>query len=316
MVIADPRKVAIVGCGMVGSASAFALMQSGLFSEMVLIDADADRAEGEALDIAHGLPFASPMNIHAGSYADIADAGVVVIAAGVGRKPGESRLELINKNVGIFRSIIPAIVEQEFAGIMLVVSNPVDILTYVTVKLSGLPANRVIGTGTVLDTARFKCALGEKLGVDPRNVHARILGEHGDGEIAVWSLANISGISLSDFCAQRNIPFNEAIKQEIADDVKYMGKHIIEKKRATYYGVAMTVRRICEAIVRDEESILPVSHVMENEYGLPEVALSMPAVIGKDGIEYRVPIRMSDAELQQLQASGAQLREVIDGLSL
>ena len=194
--IINPRKVAIVGCGFVGSASAFALMQSGLFSEMVLIDVDRDRAEGEALDIAHGMAFGSPMNIYAGDYSDIDDAAITVITAGANQAPGETRLDLVNKNVAIFKSIIPQIAERDYQGILLVVSNPVDILTYVALKLSGMPANRVIGSGTTLDTARFKYALGEHLGVDPRNVHARIIGEHGDSEIAAWSLANISGIPL------------------------------------------------------------------------------------------------------------------------
>ena len=188
--IINPRKVAIVGCGFVGSASAFALMQSGLFSEMVLIDVDHDRAEGEALDIAHGMAFGSPMNIYAGDYSDIDDAAITVITAGANQAPGETRLDLVNKNVAIFKSIIPQIAERDYQGILLVVSNPVDILTYVALKLSGMPANRVLGSGTTLDTARFKYALGEHLGVDPRNVHARIIGEHGDSEIAAWSTAN------------------------------------------------------------------------------------------------------------------------------
>ena len=218
--IINPRKVAIVGCGFVGSASAFALMQSGLFAEMVLIDVDRDRAEGEALDIAHGMPFASPMNIYAGDYTDIDDAAITVITAGANQAPGETRLDLVNKNVAIFKSIIPQIAERDYQGILLVVSNPVDILTYVTLKLSGMPANRVLGSGTTLDTARFKCALGEHLGVDPRNVHARIIGEHGDSEIAAWSLANISGIPLDTFCELRGRTNRQEDMDRIAEDVK------------------------------------------------------------------------------------------------
>ena len=266
------RKVGIVGCGFVGSASAFALMQSGLFSEMVLIDVDRDRAEGEALDIAHGMPLASPANIYAGDYADIADAGIVIITAGANQKPGETRLDLVSKNVSIFKSIVPQITHSGFDGILLVVSNPVDILTYVALKLSGLPANRVIGSGTVLDTARFKYVLGEHLGVDPRNVHARIVGEHGD--------------------------------------------EIIEKKHATYYGIAMSVKRICEAIVRDEKPILPVSNLMEGEYGISDIALSMPAVVGAEGIEYKVPAPFSDDEQARLRESAEVLKSVIEKLDL
>ena len=197
------RKAAIIGCGFVGSASAFALMQSGLFSEMVLIDADRQKAEGEALDISHGLPFAKPMQIYAGDYDDIADANVVIVTAGAGQKPGETRLDLVKKNVAIFGKIIPEIAKRDFGGILLVVANPVDILTYTAAKLSGLPENRVFGSGTVLDTARLKYILGEHLGVDSRSVHAFILGEHGDSEIAAWSSANVSGIPLHDFCEMR-----------------------------------------------------------------------------------------------------------------
>ena len=314
--IINPRKVAIVGCGFVGSASAFALMQSGLFSEMVLIDVDHDRAEGEALDIAHGMAFGSPMNIYAGDYSDIDDAAITVITAGANQAPGETRLDLVNKNVAIFKSIIPQIAERDYQGILLVVSNPVDILTYVTLKLSGMPANRVLGSGTTLDTARFKYALGEHLGVDPRNVHARIIGEHGDSEIAAWSLANISGIPLNDFCELRGHTDHQRNMDRIAEEVKNAAYEIIKKKRATYYGIAMTVKRICEAITRDEKPILPVSNYIDGEYGLHDIVLSMPAVVGASGIEYQVPIKINETETEQLKASAATLRSVIDKLDL
>ena len=314
--IINPRKVAIVGCGFVGSASAFALMQSGLFSEMVLIDVDHDRAEGEALDIAHGMAFGSPMNIYAGDYSDIDDAAITVITAGANQAPGETRLDLVNKNVAIFKSIIPQIAERDYQGILLVVSNPVDILTYVALKLSGMPANRVLGSGTTLDTARFKYALGEHLGVDPRNVHARIIGEHGDSEIAAWSTANISGIPVNDFCELRGHFEHDESMQRIAEDVKNSAYEIIAKKKATYYGIAMSVKRICEAIVRDEKPILPVSNFQNGVHGLHDVVLSMPAVVGKNGIEYQVPAPLSDDELARLHESASTLREVIDGLDL
>lgn len=312
----DNRKVAIVGCGFVGSATAFTLMQSGLFTEMVLIDVDRDRAEGEALDIAHGMPFAGPMSIYAGDYDDAADAAIVIVTAGANQQPGETRLDLVHKNVRIFKSIIPEIARRDFGGILLVVSNPVDILTYVALKLSGLPENRVIGSGTVLDTARFKYILGEHLGVDPRNVHARIIGEHGDSEIAVWSLANVSGIPVNDFCELRGHFEHEQSMQRIADDVKNSAYEIISKKKATYYGIAMSVKRICEAIVRDEKPILPVSNYQNGAYGLDDIVLSMPAVVGKDGIEYQVPAPISDDERAALQESAAKLKEVIAGLDL
>jgi L-lactate dehydrogenase len=313
-VIINPRKVAIIGCGMVGSSSAFALMQSGLFSEMVLVDVAKDRAEGEAMDISHGLPFVHPMKIWAGSYDDIADAQVIVVTAGAAQKPGETRLDLIKKNIGIFGSIMPEIKKRNCPGIMLVVSNPVDVLTYAAIKMSGMPEKRVFGSGTVLDTARLKYLLGDKLSVDARSVHAYIVGEHGDSEIVVWSSANISGVPINDFCALRgDINLAESEKQ-IADDVKNSAYVIIEKKKATYYGIAMSVRRICSAIVRDEKSVLPVSTIFHGSYGISDIALSIPSIVGLDGVESMVPITMSDRERDELAHSADVLKKMTEGL--
>ena len=267
-VVMNPRKVAVVGCGFVGSASAFALMQSGLFSEMVLIDANFKKAEGEAFDISHGVPFTRPIKIYAGDYDDLADTAIVVITAGAAQKPGETRLDLVHKNINIFKSIIPEIVKRDFQGILLIVANPVDILTYTALKLSGYAPNRVIGSGTVLDTARLKERLGEHLEVDSRSVHAFIVGEHGDSEIAAWSSANVSGIPLHDFCEMRGHHDHEGATSEIAEKVKNSAYEIIQRKGATYYGIAMSVKRICEAIIRDERSILPISTMMDGEYGI------------------------------------------------
>lgn len=308
----DRQKVAIIGCGFVGAACAFALMQSGMFSEMVLIDVDKSRAEGEAMDISHGVPFAKPAKIYAGDYDDIRDAAIIVITAGANQKPDETRLDLVHKNVKIFQSIIPQIREREYGGILLVVSNPVDILTYVAEKLSGFTENRVIGSGTVLDTARLKRAVAEHLTVDSRSVHAFIIGEHGDSEIAAWSGANISGIPLSDFCELRGHYKHEENTTRIAEAVKKSAYKIIEKKQATYYGIAMSVKRICEVILRDEKSILPVSSMMYGEYGISDVALSMPAIVGKNGVETKVPIPLSDEELDRLRQSASMLRDVLD----
>ena len=310
------RKVAIVGCGFVGSSSAFALMQSGLFSEMVLIDVDRARAEGEALDISHGSPFANPMRIYAGDYADAADAAIIVVTAGAAQKPGETRLDLVNKNVGIFRSIIPQIRQTGFEGILLIVSNPVDILTYAAIKLSGLPESHVIGSGTVLDSARLQEALGAHLGVDPRDVEAYIIGEHGDSELAVWSSADVAGVPLKDFCEMRGHFDHEAAERRIAEEVKNAAYEIIRRKRATYYGIAMSVARLCAAIMRDEKCVLPVSSLMVGEYGLSDIAISMPTIIGRDGIECRVPISLSDSELAELQRSATALGDVLDGAGL
>ena len=308
----DTRKVALIGCGFVGSASAFALMQSGLFSEMVLIDANTDKAEGEALDIAHGLSYAKPMQIYAGKYEDIADAAIIVISAGANQKPGETRLDLVKKNISIFRSIMGELNRVKVEGILLIVANPVDILTAAAQKLSGLPENRVFGSGTVLDTARFKYLLGEHLDVDARNVHAFILGEHGDSEIAVWSSANISGIPVNEFCELKGHYDHEKAMKEIADNVKNAAYEIIQKKQATYYGIAMSVRRICEAVIRDEKSILPVSRMLHGEYGLDGMALSLPAIVGKDGVEAPIPAKLSDEELAALRKSGETLKAILD----
>ncbi len=307
----NDRKVAIVGCGFVGSSSAFALMQSGLFSEMVLIDVDKDRAEGEALDISHGTPFGNPMKIYAGDYEDAADAAVIVVTAGAAQKPGETRLDLVNKNVSIFKSIIPRIREVGFEGILLIVSNPVDVLTYAAMKMSGLPESHVLGSGTVLDSARLKEALGAHLDVDPRNVHAYIIGEHGDSELAVWSSANVSGVPLSDFCEMRGHYDHLASEKKIAEDVKNAAYHIISKKHATYYGIAMSVRRLCTAIMRDEKHVLPVSSLMVGEYGLDDICISMPTIVGRNGVECRVPVSLSNEEYAELHRSADALKEVM-----
>ncbi|WP_296976521.1 L-lactate dehydrogenase [uncultured Eubacterium sp.] len=313
----NSRKIAIIGCGFVGSACAFALMQSGLFSEMVLIDSNEERAEGEALDISHGLPFSKPMQIYSGTYDDITDAGIIAITAGAGQKPGESRLELVHKNVEIFKSIIPEISKRNYKGILLIVSNPVDIMTYTALRLSGLPSNQVFGSGTVLDTARLKYLLGEHLGVDARSVHAFILGEHGDSEIAAFSSANVSGIELKKFCdfACKTDKHEEAMK-EIAEDVKLSAYEIIKKKGATYYGIAMSVRRICEAIILDQKSILPISCLQNGKNGIENVVLSMPMIVGKHGAERSVEISLSEEERQAIKNSADMLKGIIKTLDL
>ena len=312
----NPRKAAIIGCGFVGSATAFTLMQSKLFSEMVLIDANQEKADGEAKDIAHGIPFAGQMKIYAGDYKDLSDAAIVIVTAGANQKPEETRLDLVHKNVSIYKNIIPQITAQNFQGILLIVSNPVDILTYVAVQLSGLPENRVIGSGTVLDTARLKHALGEHLHVDSRSVHSFIIGEHGDSEIAAWSSTNVSGIPLDNFCEMRGHFNHEASMQKIAESVKNSAYEIIAKKQATYYGIAMSVKRICECIIRNEKSILPVSSMMHGEYGIEGIALSMPAIVGLDGVETHVPISLNEEEQNRLKESARTLKQVADSLEL
>jgi len=305
------RKVAVIGCGFVGSASAFALMQSGLFSEIVLIDSDQAKAEGEALDISHGVPFAKPVKIYAGTYDDVKDASIIVLTAGANQKPGETRLDLVKKNISIFKAILPQIKQSGFHGILLVVANPVDILTTVAIKCSGLPENHVLGSGTVLDTARLKFELGNHLNVDPRSVHAFIIGEHGDSEIAAWSSANVSGIELNRFCEMRGHFHHEEAMERIANDVKNSAYEIIEKKKATYYGIAMSVKRICEAIMRDEKSILPISSMMHGDYQIEGISLSMPAIVGIDGVETHVPIKLNEDEAEKLRKSAQTLKEIL-----
>ncbi len=310
------RKVAIVGCGFVGATSAFALMESGLFSEMVLIDVDRDRAEGEALDISHELAFARPMGIFAGTYQDAADADVIIVTAGASQKPGESRLDLVSKNVGIYEGIMGEIRQSGFAGILLIVSNPVDILTYAATRLSGLPEQRVIGSGTVLDTGRLKQIISQRLEVDPRNVHVRILGEHGDSELIAWSSAHVAGIPLEDFFNMRSAGSYETFRREVSDMVRNSAYEIIDKKKATYFGIAMAIKRICESIVRDEKSVLSVSNSMQGEYGIEGVALSTPCVVGAEGIEVRMPPSLNYKEQAQLKASADQLKEVLSQIDL
>lgn len=308
----NPRKVAVVGCGFVGSSIAFSLMQKGIYSELVLIDANHAKAEGEALDLSHGLPYTAAMDIYAGDYNDAADCSLIIITAGANQKPGETRLDLIGKNVAILKSIIPQITATDFEGILMIVSNPVDVLTYAAWRISGYPAHRVIGSGTVLDTARLKYILGRHLDVDSRSVHAVIIGEHGDSELAVWSGANVSGIELNHFCEIRGHFQHDESMQRIYEDVRDSAYEIIKRKGATYYGIAMAVARIAECIVKDEQAVLPVSVILEGEYGLSGLALSIPSVVGKHGVEKILEIPLNDKEDEALHQSAQQLLSVID----
>ena len=310
------QKVAVIGCGFVGATSAFSLIQTGLFSEMVLIDANTQKAEGEAMDLSHGSAYLTPMNIYAGTYDDIVDAGLIVITAVANQKPDETRLDLVKKNVQIFKSIIPEIKERNCEGILLIVSNPVDILTEVALKLSGFPAHRVIGSGTVLDTARLKYVLGKHLQVDPRDIHAYIIGEHGDSELVVWSGAQVAGIHINHFCELRGHFNHEESMERLAQEVRDSAYEIIKRKGATYYGVAVAVKRIATAIVKDEHAVLPISSLMQGEFGLNDICLSIPTVIGQNGVEKVVDIYLNNDENDKLQSSARALKEVLDDLDL
>ena len=300
----DPRKAAIVGCGFVGASIAFRFLQQGLFSRMVLLDADQAKAEGEAMEIT------------AGSYDDAADCALIVITAGANQKPGETRLDLIGRNISILRSILEEITARDFQGILLIVSNPVDVLTYAAWKLSGYPRERVIGSGTVLDTGRLKQLLGEELGVDSRNIHAFIAGEHGDSELAVWSEANVSGLALEDFCRIRGRALGLADMDRLYREVRDSAYEIIRRKGVTCYGIAMAVGRIAACIVKDEHAVLPISVVMDGQYGLNGLALSIPSILGRQGLEEILEIPLSPEEDRALQASARQMQEAIASLDL
>ncbi len=308
------KKVAIVGCGFVGSSIAFALMQKGQFNEIVLIDAAVSKAEGEAMDLSHGLPYANPVDIHAGTYEEIKDAAIVIVTAGANQKPGETRLDLIAKNARIMKSIVGELKRVQMEGILLVVANPVDALTHIAYKESGLPKNRVFGSGTVLDTARLKYLLSKHLEVDSKNVHAVIIGEHGDSEVAVWSVANISGIPLSQFCELRGYKEHEKNMKQIADDVANSAYKIIERKGATYYGIALSISHIASCIVENAHTMLPVSVELDGEYGLEGIALSVPSLVGQNGVEKVLELPLSEQEKEKLKSSADALKKALSSI--
>ena len=312
----NDRKVAIIGAGFVGSSSAFALMQKGLFNELVLIDANKARAEGEAMDISHGLAYSNSMRIYAGEYEDISDAKIIIITAGAAQKVGETRLDLIKKNSKIMTSIVNEIVRVKAEGLLLIVANPVDVLTQVALKVSGFGKERVFGSGTVLDTARLKYLLSEKLRVDTRNVHAVIMGEHGDSEFVAWSFANVSGMPIKKFLCLRGYKDMEQLKEEIHAEVRDSAYKIIERKGATYYGIALSVTRICECIVKNQHSMLPISTLLEGEYGVSNVALSVPAILGSDGVEAVLELPLSSNEILELHHSSDTLEATFNELGL
>lgn len=312
----DARKAAVIGCGYVGASIAFRFLQQGLFTRLVLLDVNQEKAEGEAMDLRDGLPYGAAMEITAGNYDDITDCGLIVVTAGANQKPGESRLDLIGRNTVILKSVIQEITAREFGGILLVVSNPVDVLTYVAWKLSGYPRERVIGSGTVLDTARLKQLLGGELRIDSRNVHAFIIGEHGDSELAVWSEANVSGLALEDFSCLRGRCLCREDRERLYQEVRGSAGEIIQRKGATYYGIAMAVGRIAEAIVEDEHAVLPVSAVLDRQYGLEGLALSLPSVVSREGLQEILEIPLSEEELSALKASAEQMQKAIASLNL
>jgi L-lactate dehydrogenase len=312
----NTKKCAIIGCGNVGATTAYSLMLSELFTEIVLIDIDKKRACGEADDISHGVPFNSPVSVYAGEYADIADAAIVIITAGVSQKPGETRIDLVQRNTKVFTGIINNINSVAFDGIILVVTNPVDVLTKVTISLSNLKPSKILGSGTVLDTARLKQAMGDELKVDPRNIHTFVIGEHGDSELPVWSSANVSGIDISSYCNEVTKDYSAIRFEEIFEGIRDAAYGIIAAKGATYYAIAESVKRIVRAIVRDEHAILPVSSLLTGEYGIKDICLGVPCVIGSNGVEQILEIPLSKSEHDSLMRSASILHSTFRNLGI
>lgn len=305
------QKCGVVGVGFVGAACAFTLAHAGLFSELVLIDANHSKAQGEAADIAHGSAFSAPCAVRAGDYDALENSGLIVIAAGANQKPGESRIELLSRNQTILASILAQLEKYAPEAVLLIVSNPVDVLTYMARRISGRPAGRVLGSGTVLDTARLKFLLGQHLGVDSRSVHALIIGEHGDSELPVWSSANISGLDLSDYCRITGKDGSPATLEGIFVQVRDAAQSIIAAKGATYYGIAASVRHIAQAIVRDAHAVLPVTSMIYNHYGIDGLCLGLPAIVGKNGVQTVIDLPLSEQEHARLLSSADKMREVI-----
>lgn len=309
-------KISIIGAGAVGATAAYALVMEGLASELVIVDVDKLKAEGEVLDLSHGAGFIKPVNIISGDYKDTKDSDIVIITAGAAQKPGETRLDLVNKNIKIFKSIIPEVVKYSPNSILLVVSNPVDILSYVTYELSGFPKERVIGSGTVLDTSRLKYEIGKKLDVNPRDVQTYILGEHGDTEFPAWSLTSIQGIGINEYAKEVDAKYDETIRTEIHENVKNAAYEVINRKGATFYAIGLAIKRIVEAILSDEKCILPVSALVEDYYGINDIYLGMPAVVGRNGVEKVLNVPLSEDEVQQLKSSANTLEGILEKVVL
>jgi L-lactate dehydrogenase len=309
-------KIAVIGAGFVGSSFAYSLMIHGTVSEIVLIDVDKKRAEGEAMDLNHGVSFVQPVRVWAGDYQDCQDADIVVITAGLAQKPGESRLNLVTNNVEIFKQIIPKIKKYNSTGILLVATNPVDLMTYATLKLSGFPSNRVIGSGTTLDTSRLRYLLGEHLRIDARNIHAYIIGEHGDSEVPAWSLASVAGARLKDYSAVLGQELDDEFLNSMFEQVKNAAYKIIELKGRTYYAIGLGLTRIVESIIRDENAILTVSSMLRDYYGVDDICLSVPTIVNRNGVREALKLPLTDEEIMKLQSSASTLKNIVKSLPL
>ena len=305
-------KITIIGAGAVGATTAYTIMLSGLVSEIVLIDINRDKAEGDALDMNHGISFVSPVRIAAGDYQDIKGSDMVIITAGASQEPHERRTDLLRRNAKILENILGQVVRYcNNDTILMIVTNPVDILTYITYKISGFSKNHVFGSGTVLDTSRLKYLLGEYANVDVRNMHTYIIGEHGDSEVAAWSATSIAGMDIEDFCGASGICDSPRVsRSELYENVKNSAYEIIQKKGATFYAVALAVRRIAESIIGNEKSILTVSSLLEGEYGIRDMCLSVPTVVSSEGAERVLERKFRDEESDGLRKSAEKLKEL------
>jgi len=310
-------KITIIGAGYVGSTIAYAVMNRGAASHIALVDIDKEKAEGEAMDLNHGASFVKPVKVTSGGYEECENSDVVVITAGASQQPGESRIDLVNKNTEIFKDIIPQITEHTEEAKILVVTNPVDILTYVAEKLSDLPKGHVMGSGTVLDTSRLRYLIGDHCDINTSNVHSYVIGEHGDREVVTWSLTNFGGVPFDRYCS--NCPKNcdrSTFKERTSKSVKNAAYEVIDRKGATNYAVGLAVSRILEAILNDERTMLTVSSVLEGQYGLNEVVLSLPSIVGANGVEEVLTHELSKKEEQKLISSGKELQDIAQGLNI
>lgn len=309
-----PNRIAIVGLGNVGASYAYTLLLRGLASEIVLIDANHAKAEGEAMDLNHAVPFVHSTRVWSGDYDQCAGAAVTVITAGAAQKVGETRLDLVKRNAAIFKSIVPKVVEHNPDGILLIATNPVDVLSYVAWKLSGLPSDRVLGSGTILDTARFRYLLSQHFDVDVRSVHGFIVGEHGDSEVPVWSLTNIAGMRLPEYTRHNNVDWSPAVMDRIFTRTRDAAYEIIERKGATFYAIAAGLMRITEAILRDQSTVLSVSSLVKGNYGIEDVFFSLPTVLHRGGIERVIHLELSKEEETKLKNSARVLHKTIADL--
>lgn len=310
-------KVGIVGCGFVGSTAAYAMVMRGVGREIVLVDRNTERAAAEADDIRHAVPFSHPLEIRAGGYQDLAGSRVVVLCAGVGQKPGETRLELLQRNAAIFREVVPAVIAAAPDAVIVVATNPVDVMTHLAARFAaecGVPSQRVFGTGTTLDTARFRSLLGGHCGVDPQHVHAYVIGEHGDSEVLTWSLATIGGMPLESFARLRQIEITESIREQVDQKVRRAAYTIISGKGATYYGIGSALSRIVEVILRDQRSILTVCAPAADMYGVRDVTVAMPRMVGGAGVLETFPLPLNDQEMQLLRESATIVQKAVADL--